>query len=438
MWRTLGAALIILGAVQAAQAQTYALSESARVGDCQRVHLDMKLSGVMKLNQSGKLISINIEASAEHEYPERILSVGVSGLPEKTARLYEKAHAVIATNRDSSERTLRPERKLFVAQRRMDQLLVYCPAGPITRDEQELTGGHFDSLWVGGVLPGKEVAVGAAWKLSNSVVQALCGFEGLTEQDLVGKLEEVSGQTARLTITGTATGIDVGALAKLAIEATGTFNLNTHRLTSLEWKQKDERQQGPASPAAVTQTTVSLTRAGSELPASLSDVALVAVPEGLEPPPAQSQLEFRDPKGRFAMVYGREWQTVSRTDEHLVMRLMERGDFVAQATLSPWTKAEKGKHLSPEEFQAAMDATPGWQPEKVLQTGEVPADGSRWIYRLSALGQLDGVNVLQNFYLIAGPGGDQLVVAFTLTPKQADRLGTRDLTFASGIELDSK
>jgi hypothetical protein len=117
---------------------------------------------------------------------------------------------------------------------------------------------------------------------------------------------------------------------------------------------------------------------------------------------------------------------------------MERGDFVAQATLSPWTKAEKGKHLSGEEFQEAMDATPGWQPEKVLQTGEVPAEGGRWMYRISALGKLDGSEVMQNFYLIASPEGEQLVIAFTMTPKQAERLGTRDLALAGSIELIDK
>src|SRR5262249_35022381 len=131
----------------------------------------------------------------------------------------------------------------------------------------------------------------------------------------------------------------------------------------------------------------------------------------------------------------RDWQTVSQTEEHMVMRLIERGDFVAQVTITPWTRAEKGKHLSADEFRQEMPETPGWEPEQELQTGEVPAQGGRWIYRISTLGQLDGNKVLQNFYLVAGPGGDQVVVAFTLNPKQADRLGTRDLSLAASIDF---
>ena len=115
------------------------------------------------------------------------------------------------------------------------------------------------------------------------------------------------------------------------------------------------------------------------------------------------------------------------------MRLMDRGDFVAQVTLTPWTKAENGKHLAPEDFRQAMADTPGWELEDELQAEEVPAEGGYWVYRISALGDLDGAKVMQNFYLVAGPDGQQLVLAFTLPPKQADRLGTRDLSMAASL-----
>jgi hypothetical protein len=85
-----------------------------------------------------------------------------------------------------------------------------------------------------------------------------------------------------------------------------------------------------------------------------------------------------------------------------------------------------------------MAQTPGWDMDKELQVGEVPAEGGRWVYRISALGQLDGSNVMQNFYLIAGPNGDQVVVVFTMTPKQAERLGSRDLSLAGSIDFPKR
>jgi hypothetical protein len=286
-----------------------------------------------------------------------------------------------------------------------------------------------------GLLAGKTVGVGDSWKVSNSVAQALCNFEGLTEQNLECKLEEVKEGTARIIVKGISSGIDLGAAVNLSIEATCLFDTKSQRLTRLEWKQHDDRDQGPASPASSMDTRITLTRNVIQQPSALSDVALVSVPDGFAPPDPATQLEYRDNKAGFTMLYGREWQMVSQMEQHLVMRLLDRGDFVAQLTLTPWSKAETGKHMTPEEFRQAMAQTPGWQQEQELQAGEVSGDKDHYIYRISAVGQLEGSKVMQNYYLAAAPDGRQVVLVFTLVPKQVDRLATKDLALAAGIEF---
>jgi hypothetical protein len=411
------------------------LVEEPRSGDCFKIQLDMKLSGELRIRKEGKTVPIKLEAVATHEYPERNLSVGTGGVVQKTARAYETAKATITVGTDRGERKLRPERRLCVVLRGKDQALTYCPAGPMTREELDLTAGQFDSSSVTGILPGKAVKVGETWKVPSSVVQALCNFEGLTEHSLTGKLESVTKETATFSLTGAATGIDLGAIAKLKIEAKGKFDVKAKRLVSLEWKQKDERDQGPVSPVTVVESTTTLKRQLIEQPDALSDVALVSVPPGETLPAPLTQLDYRDPQGRFAFVYPREWHITAQTKNHLVMRFMDRGDFVAQVTVTPWKKAEKGKHLSAEEFKEKMNDTAGWEPDKELQAGEVPADNGRWIYRYSVLGQMDGVAAVQNFYLVATPAGEQIILVFTLTPKQADKLGARDLSLVGGLEV---
>jgi len=300
-----------------------------------------------------------------------------------------------------------------------------------------MLAGHFDTLALPGLLPGKEVAVGATWDVPNGVAQAVCNFEGLTKHALKGKLESVKDGVATVAITGTAEGIDLGALVKIEVKATGRFDLKEKRLVALEWTEKDDRGQGPVSPTTVVESTTVIERKPIDQPKELSDVALVSVPAE-EPPAVMLQLDLEDAKGKFALLHTREWHLVSETDEHTVLRLMDRGDFIAQVTLTPWPAADKGKHLTPEEFKAAMHNTSGWKPERELQAGEVPSEDQRWVYRLSELGQLDGVAVLQNFYLVAAPNGEQVVLAFTMTPKQADKIGARDLSLAGSLEVPAK
>lgn len=432
-WRTLGSVVLVLGLAGAANAQTYSLVETPKPGDCFSYRIDMSLSGELHVTREGKQVPLKLAATATHQFPERILIVGKNNVPQKCARRYETATATITINGQPSERSLRGDRQLIVAQREKDQTLAYCPAGPLTREELELVGEHFDTLSLTGMLPGKAVKVAETWKVPNAVVQALCNFEGLTSQDLTCKLDRVHDHTAEVSVQGTASGIETGALSKLTIRGSYAFDLDEHHLTLLKWEQKDERGQGPASPASVVESTTRITRKDIEQPDSLNDVALVSVPEKFEVPAPLQLLSYRDPKGRFDMVYDRKWLSVSQADDHLVFRLMDDGEFVAQATVTPWTPAEAGKHLSPEDFGEAMADTPGWEQDELIEEGGLSLENNLWGYRIAATGKMDGLKVVQNFYLIAAPSGAQAVVVVTMTQPQAEKLGTRDVDLIRGL-----
>jgi hypothetical protein len=437
-WRLLGVTAIGFLMAGVAGAQTVTLAEEVKSGECFRVRLEMKLTGEMRVSQNGKLTPLSETAVATHDFTERILVVDKGATVSKSARRYATAKATITVGRDRSVRALHADRGVVVAQHVKDQCVLFCPTMALTHEELEALE-HMDTLAAIALLPGKAVKVQDTWKIPSSAVQALCHFEGLTEHSLQGTLIELTEDAARFTVAGTASGIDLGAMVKSTIDATCCFDRKTKRLTRVEWKQKDERDQGPASPASTVDVTSTMQRSLIDAPDTLSDVALVSVPDGsAEPPAHMTQVQLTDPKSRFDLTHAREWTLVGQTDEHVILRLMERGDFVAQATITPWESADKGKHMDPEKFRDMMAKTPGWEMEKEVQVGEVSSDGGRWMYRVSATGQLDGSNVLQNFYLIAGSEGEQVVIVFTLSPKQADRLGSRDLSLAGSIEFPKK
>jgi hypothetical protein len=427
-------AILVAGPVRA---QTYSLSESPQANESFALRLSLKLAGEMTVLQDSQPIKLKLAAQAEHGFRERVLAVQKDGpLVTKAARYYDDARAAITVDGATSQRMLRADRRLVVAQRPQDALLCYCPQGALTREELETVSEHFDTLALAGLLPGKDAKVGDTWKVGNPAAQALCLFDGLVENDLIGKLAEVKNGEAIISITGTTRGIELGAQAKVSVTATAKFDLTRKRLVALEWKQKDDRDQGPASPALAVETTTTVTRKAIEEPKELTDVALAGVPQGFEVPAALTVVSIRDVKGRFDLSVGRDWQVVSQTDSRLVLRLLDRGDFVAQATVTPWTKADAGQHLDAKEFREQMLASPGWQAEDVLQEGDLPNQpAGRYVYRLTARGEMDGVKVVQCFYLIAMPKGEQVVVAFTLKLTQVNKLGARDMVLVDGLEL---
>jgi hypothetical protein len=438
-WRIVGILAVMLLAPHLARCQPYVLTEKAKAGDCYRFHMTMTLHGTMNVSKSHQPVVLKLAADAGHDFPERVLTASPDGIIQKTARYYEKAQATITIGEEKSERTLRQDRRIVVAQEQAGKPLTYSPAGPLTPEELELVGEHFDTLSLTGLLPPRPVAVADTWKPTNDVVQYLCNFEGLTAHDLVCRLIDVKEQTARLAVDGSSSGIELGAMVKLTIHAICNYDLKTNRLVAVEWNQKDERGQGPASPATMVESTIKITREPIAQPDSLSDVALISVPEGFEPPATMTQIsthhEFKTP---FDLTCSREWQIVGQTEEHLVLRALDRGDFVAQVTITPWDTAKPGEHLSPEAFRDAMNKTPGWEPSESVEETEVPAENGRWLYRISVPGKMDGLKVVQYFYLLASPTGEQIVLAFTMTPAQVERLGGRDLALIRGLEFCHK
>jgi hypothetical protein len=434
IWRSLAVGVGVLLLAAPLRAQTYPLAEAPRAGDCLHCTLALQVSGELKVMQGGKPVPLKLAATAGQEYHEKLMLVSPEGQPQKAARRYAKAAARIAVADSTQDKALRPERALAVAQRQDGRYLCYSPQGPLTPDELSIVAEHLDTLAVAGLLPGKEVPLGGTWTIANTTVWALCAFDGLLAQDLAGKLEEVKDGTAVFSITGNASGIEKGALVKVAVTATGRFDLAGKRLTALEWKQKDQREQGPASPASVVESTCTLSRAVATEPAELSPEALAGVPEGLEAPPGLLNLSLRDQNDRYEVVFGRDWQVVARTGEHLVLRLLERGDFLAQVTITPWKKAEPGKHLSLDEFRQLLLNTPGFELEDLAKPSE-SVEGGRTVCRLEAVGQLDGVRVVQNYYLVAHPTGEQVILAFTMKPQAVAKVGGRDVAIVQGISF---
>lgn len=440
-WKSLAVWAGLLTWAGFAAAQSYPLAEAPQAGDCFSMTLEMKLAGERKMSGESGPITVKLGASATHAYSERLLAVE-KGMPQKAVRWYDKARAVITSNKDSTERTLAEPHRLIVAQRCGGQLVCWCPTGPLVREELETTD-HFDTLTLAGLLPGRSVAVNDTWKIGSESAQALCTFEGLISQDLTGKLESVTGDLARISVTGTATGIDLGAQVKLTVKATARYDLKLKRLIGLEWQQKDERAGGPASPATTVETTTTLTRTVLDAaPKELGDGALAeAEVDNSTKPPSDSAtlLHLNDAKKRFALGYAREWHVVGESDDHLILRLMDRGDFVAQAIITPWKKSPTGKPMTLDEFEALASEVEGWEPDETLDKTENTGDAGQKIYRLSVLGELDGIaDVLQNFYLVATPDGEQVVVSFTLKKTQAEKLGRRDGAFIEGLALPGK
>jgi hypothetical protein len=402
------------------------LADEPKPGDCFRYELALTVDGKLKVERDGKPDAIPLKARAAHVFVERFEA------PGRALRHYSTAASESEVGFERSRRELAADRHLIAVRSASGP---FSPDGPLTREELELVAEHFDTLALPGLLPGREVKPGETWAVDPETVRLACQFEAVAKADLTGKLGEVKDGVAAFAITGTAEGVEAGAGAKVTVNASGKYDVTVKRLTELTWEQTDDREQGPASPASEVKATLVLKRTAVAEPKELAAEVRAKVPA--DATEAHTRLRYADPDGRFRFDYPREWKVVGRTRDHLVLRLVEKGEFTAQATFAVWKKADPGKHADPAEFKKALGQVPGWEPEEVLADAAVPAEG-RWLYRVTARGKQDGLPVVQAFYLLAGPGGDQIAVTVLARAEKAATVGARDLALVTAIEFPKK
>ena len=388
----------------------------------------MKLTGTISVVQNGQNVRIPRSADATHVYFERLLDIK-DGAGERTARFYNRAEATIKDAGEVAKIVLKSNHTLLVAHRLKERMLIYHPTEVLTREEIDVIS-HFDSMSVPGLLPRKEVAVGAVWTLPREVVQALTDLDAVSKCEVTGKLESVEGKFANISFNGLVEGISDAASVKVVIKgASAAFNLDMKRLVQVEWRFSDQRQQGPVSPDLSSDVAISLKRVPMETPVQLGGIALVDVPNGA-PDPKLTQVVYRNLKKGFEFQFGRDWHMVNQMpDGKLVLRLIDlRGEFIAQCTVTPWKKVSQPETLAG--FEAMMKASAGWQqkdgaPLEATDKGVKSATGYA-ILRITAEGKLGTVDALRRFYLVASPSGDQILVDFTMLPSQAAKLDNRD------------
>jgi hypothetical protein len=415
--------------------QSVNLTDEVKSGEHFRYEIMLNVSGKMKVEQAGKTKEEPIAAVASHVFVERAETVDPTGIT-KSLRHYEKAVSDGESAGLRSKRELAKDRRLIVSERTKGPHLHYSPDGPLFREELELVAEHFDTLSLPQLLPGQEVKVQETWELRRDVVQHLCQFQGLVSSKLVGKLVEVTATEAKFSITGLAEGIDQGAQVKSTVNAIGVYSLATKRLTQLVWEQSDDRAQGAASPASDVKATINLTRTVlTEAPKTLDINAHAKMPTDAKAAEAMTVLRFMDENGRFMFVHSRDWHVVGRTKDHVVLRLLDQGEFTAQATITVMKKLETATPIPIEEFKKLISQIPGWVPLGNAEDGVIQDEKGRRLYRITANGTQDGVPVQQSFYHLAGPRGDQIAVTVLTKDTKAAAVKNRDLTLVNAIQF---
>lgn len=432
--RKIAALLLVLCLSSISAAQDKALLKNEhKVGDGWHVALDMKLTGKIKLRDAEKVVALDLKAEAKHDFEERVLTV-TEGKPTSVGRFYNTAKADITLQDKTINKTLRTDRRFQTALVSSDSpTITYSPVGPLTDEELELTGEHLDVLAIHGLLPNKEVSVGDKWEVPFNVAQALAGVDAVIKSKLECKFEKIERNHAIITLTGDIEGINKGSTLKATMAAGLVYSLEGKHFTGCTWRYRENKEQGPLNPAAEIESEISATWKHGLALTEVTDGKASTIPA--TPPPALLMLEFRDAASRFAFNYERNWGVVSKTEKQAVLRLLDRGELIAQMNLTPYQQVKPGEHATLDEIEKLVSQAPGYKLDKVLEKTTVEASPGFWIGKVSTTGEASDLPMQQIVYAIAGPRGDQVLLSFTVETEQATKLAGKDLSLVRTVSL---
>ncbi len=140
----------------------------------------------------------------------------------------------------------------------------------------------------------------------------------------------------------------------------------------------------------------------------------------------------------FRFVYDRRWHITREEPDLVVMRMIDRGDLVAQCNVAPSTKSlEKPVELA--QFQNDVQAALGKLFGKFEKASERGTESGLRVLESIVTGAAQDLPIQWRYYLVHDRQGRGLSLIFTLEAPLVDQFRDRDTPIVDTVEfLDPK
>ena len=422
------------------QKKSVALESSRAVGTIDHVVVLLEVGGDVKASEQGKVESDKMSVVCTLDYDERTLEIpNAPGAQLRAIRHYNKADAVIKVGEGGFKPALREERRLVAAEiGEGGKTTLLSPLGTLTRDELDLIDILGNSLLMDRLLPDEPVALGDTWEHSDKLMAALLGLDAVSESTVVSKLTEVTDAVVRVEMAGEVQGAIGGVSSEISLKAKYRFDLQTKRIDWLGLLVKEKRSIGHVLRGVELVARLQMQIGPKDDSAKLSDAALenISVDDiSSKPDDALRQLEYESPEAGWRLTHDRCWFVYSADHDHVILRLIERGELLAQCNISPLPDFPVDKPETLAEFQDEIKQALGKKFGEFVQAGQRMNDQEYRVLRVVVRGMVEDLPIQWFYYLIADKQGHQLALAFTVEAKLLERLGEADRTLIDGMRF---
>lgn len=408
------------------------LSAELRPGQLSLVKFQMEVGGQLKMVREGQVKQTPMKVEGKAVFRERLLEAD-GGRAARSVRKYESATGTLTIERRQLSPELNAPHRLIMASVGKDAQTLLCPTGLLSRDELDLIDVPCSTLLVNRLLPGKTVKLGETWRHQPEDLALLLGLDAVSQADVESVLSQLKDGEAEVALAGTIAGALGGVATDIDLKAKYRFNELSGRIDWLAMLIKENRSVGHAAPGVDVVAKLQYQIEPLAEARELTDEALADV--SLEPAPELTRLAYLSPSGEMSMAVDRNWQVVNEDGQVAVLRLVERGDMLAQCNATRLPALAAGKKLSLTEFQADVRKALGDNFRQFTAATELTSSADYHVLRVVAQGAVSDLPIEWRYYHVTDRSGRRAALAFTISQQFSERFADHDQELALGLRL---
>lgn len=437
--------LMVITSLPCYGAKSYLLSASHSDSNFENVSVEYEVGGTLTIPGEKKSVTVPVQVNSELVFQHRLLkiehlkprvdqSAAARGelVQIRGVRNYDRVKTNLKINEQPISLELRPTRQLIAATVSNGDLTLFSPNGTLTRDELDLLSIPGDRLVIDLMLPEESVKVGSRWSHDDKTIAMLLGLDAVSNNNTSSELKDVTSRYATIESNGSVTGAIEGVEANIELKARCYFDRRSRRIASFQLVTREKRGIGHVTPGieAVAKLKIRITPRTHSI--RLDDSELEA--SQLKPTTALMLCRFTPQHQDFRFQHDRRWHVTEDDKNTTVMRMMDRGDLLAQCniTSAPATPS-RAKDLS--QYKDEVKKSLGEKFERLVSARQSQGANGRTIYRVEVAGTVSELRIRWRYYLITDANDRRAVIAFTLEEDLIERFGNADEVLVDTLEL---
>lgn len=437
---TLAAVMLAAGTLPAAEPAVTLVEAFDENSGAYRVEVKSSISGKIRVpvGEGKPAKVVDLSGSHHFQYDERPLKAE-DPAERKVVRTYRTFDFSRTIGGQEQTAGVRPEvRRLVVLRSDRGKKNPFSPDGPLTFDEIDVVKNDlFCPTLVPGLLPDKPVSPGAKWAAKSDAVIDLTDMEkvdrGGLDVEFVGVIESNKKRYAKLTVSGSVSGVYEEGPGRQTLDCTVYFDLEASRLSYLKLNGVHELLDAQGQTTAKVEGSFSLTREASPKADEFTAAALQGVE--LKPTADKTLLLYDNPDLGVKFLHPRRWRVGVVQGRQLVLNEPQGG--WAKLTVLPAAKtptaaafqAEVKDFLAKEKVRLSPVPEPKrWQAKPAVDRFGMDVEAATGKLRMefALLSGPDGgvtvdARLPEKLATELAPDLDRVLKSLTVTKKIADK-----------------